>query len=318
MERRYSKKSGLCASSVSSANCITFNAPLITAKAWAIHSPTLRLGKNERIHREIASLTKIMTAYTVLKLASKMNIDIYTHKVETPFDSLYLGGTTANLIEGDTLTVWDMLHAMLLPSGNDAAYALANHFGALISTPQLYPLPEPADFFVAEMNRNAKGLGLNDTTFANPHGLCDPGNKSSAVDVAKLGMAALDGEVICEIVRAKSHSCLGYDINNMEKTFSWSNTNKLLGKGFSGLKTGVTTTAGPCLVASFRMNGENVVIVLLGSKTGDKRWYEAIKLKDYYERLLNLNGTFSAVKKDNFLKVSTKTLKGFRYTRNTV
>eukprot|EP00826_Nyctotherus_ovalis_P042079 TRINITY_DN4294_c0_g2_i1.p1 TRINITY_DN4294_c0_g2~~TRINITY_DN4294_c0_g2_i1.p1 ORF type:complete len:116 (-),score=14.69 TRINITY_DN4294_c0_g2_i1:153-461(-) len=100
----------------------------------------------------------------------------------------------------------------------------------------------------------------------------------------------------------------------MERLFSWSNTNKLLGKGFSGLKTGITTTAGQCLAASFRMNNENVVIVLLGSKTGDKRWYEAIKLKDYYERLLDLNGSFSAVKKrDNFLKASTKTLKAFHY-----
>ena len=284
MEWKYGKRFPFPYILTPSDKIISFSAPLVSSKSWAILSSTLCLGGNQEVQREIASLTKIMTAYTALVIADEMGINIETAKIVTPFESIIQGGTTAYLTEGDTLSILNMLHAMLLPSGNDAAYAIAYHFGCLLITSRSIKETDPVDVFVQEMNNNAKEIGMINTNYANPHGLCDTKNKSTAMDVAKLSYLALANPVIKKIVGKKSHTCIALDINKLEKDFTWTNTNKLLGKGFNGLKTGVTSMAGPCLSASFTMNGEDVIVVLLASKTGEKRWYDARKLKDYYGR----------------------------------
>ena len=105
-----------------------------------------------------------------------------------------MGGTTANLSDGDVLSLYDMLHAMLLPSGNDAAYSLAEYFGyALLYSraKKQYDFIDPIQVFVSEMNKNAKALKLTKTTFANPHGLKNHLNKSTALDVARLTSALM-------------------------------------------------------------------------------------------------------------------------------
>lgn len=85
---------------------------------------------------EIASLTKIMTLYTVLTLVKKFSIDLNTTIITVPRGAVLLGGTTAYFNEGDSLTLIDLLYALMLPSGNDAAYTLATYFGKYLTNAQ--------------------------------------------------------------------------------------------------------------------------------------------------------------------------------------
>jgi len=86
----------------------------------------------EKERREIASLTKIMTIYVVLKLLERYNLDEHKTLVTISPNAADISGTTAELEPKDVFTVWELLHGLMLPSGNDAAFALAEHFGALI------------------------------------------------------------------------------------------------------------------------------------------------------------------------------------------
>lgn len=81
-----------------------------------------------------------------------------------------------------------------------------------------------------------------------------------------------------EIVNKQTYECKGKDIYDEERDFGWTNTNKLLGKGFNGLKTGVTPAAGPCLAASFEKESLHLVIIVMNTKTMDNRWVEVPKL----------------------------------------
>jgi len=264
----------------------------ITAKSWAIlnaNTGELVYGFHEHDRKEIASLTKIMTAYTSIQIITKLDINILASKVETSFDAALMNGTSADLAEGDVLSIWDMLHAMLLPSGNDAAYALAEYFGLLLlelGMPSVSKVTDPIQIFIAEMNKNAKSLGLSDTNYANPHGLQNCFNKSSAYDIAKLSAAAMKSPLFAEIVKKAKYTCLGQDMFGNQKMFMWYNTNKLLAKGFNGLKTGITPTAGPCLSSSYKDSQISLIMVVLNCKSPEHRWNEIMRMKDWASQTL--------------------------------
>lgn len=106
--------------------------PFVSAQSWVVYdcnSEQVLFGRMERERREIASLTKIMTCYVVLELIKRFNIDEKKHYIEVSDNASSITGTSAELRKGDLLCVWDMLHGLMLPSGNDAAIALAEHFG---------------------------------------------------------------------------------------------------------------------------------------------------------------------------------------------
>jgi serine-type D-Ala-D-Ala carboxypeptidase (penicillin-binding protein 5/6) len=148
-------------------------------------------------------------------------------------------GTTANLKAGQRLKIIDLIHALMLPSGNDAAVTLAENFGELIiktrglktianraklSTPNPEKLREgrpdpqlvsrlnnPVSIFVKEMNRTAiSSFHLKCTSFTNPHGLADKGNHSTAFDIAMLAFNALKDQNFREIVNKQKHECITY------------------------------------------------------------------------------------------------------------
>lgn len=133
--------------------------------------------------REIASLTKIMTLWVCIQLIEKFSIDPEKEIVTVSDQASIQGGTTANLFEGDRLSVWDCFHALMLPSGNDAAVALSEHFGNIIlknstlSKKNAFNLNNssldlsPYKIFLDEMNKYAKDLNMVYTFYANPHGL---------------------------------------------------------------------------------------------------------------------------------------------------
>jgi D-alanyl-D-alanine carboxypeptidase len=110
--------------------------PLLTALSWAIldqKSKECLFGRFEQERREVASLTKIMTFYTVLSLVDKLQLDSLAYKVQVDESVLDVTGTSANLTPGDVLSIDDLLFGLMLPSGNDAAHMLALHLGGLIT-----------------------------------------------------------------------------------------------------------------------------------------------------------------------------------------
>lgn len=197
--------------------------------------------------RPPASLTKLMTALLVLE-ANDLNTRVTVQGADL------VGGATMGLQAGESLTVEQLLRGLLIPSGNDAAMALARHTAGDVET------------FVQRMNARAAELGLEQTHFVNPHGLDAAGHESSAADLLRLALELRIYPLFREITATESANVAGHSLQN---------TNELLGtfEGADGMKTGTTDRAGECLIASITRNGHTVLIVLLGStdRYGDAR-----------------------------------------------
>lgn len=207
-----------------------------------------------------ASLTKVMTALVVLKnepdLTRTMTVS------EAAIQSIAgTGSSVAGLKTGEEVTVYDMLCCLLIPSGNDAAAALAIEYGGSI------------DGFVKMMNDTAAAIGCKNTHFDNPHGLDSPTHKTTANDLVLMAKAALEYPAFETIV-----ACNTYDLpeTNMHKSRRIVNTNFLISpyrvtyynKNVKGIKTGSTEDAGKCLISYASKDGYNYMAVALG---GDYR-----------------------------------------------
>ncbi|WP_407838650.1 D-alanyl-D-alanine carboxypeptidase family protein [Streptomyces sp. DSM 116496] len=224
---------------------------------------------------EGASTTKIMTALVVL---TSPGIDL-NKKVTVQQEYLdYVareGASTARLKAGATPTVRQLLYGMMLPSGCDAAYALADTFGSG-SSRQARILD-----FIAKMNAKAKTLGMTNTYYDAFDGISQHGNnKITARDLAKLTRAAMKGSTFKSIVKTYSYSTGG-----TSTSATWTNTNLLITPGHAyqtqgaiGVKTGSGSVAGQCLVFSVTRNGKTIIGVLLNSTD---RYPDAIKLTNW-------------------------------------
>jgi D-alanyl-D-alanine carboxypeptidase len=253
--------------------------PSISATSWCIMdagSSHWISGHNDIEIREIASLTKIMTCLVCLNILKQSAALSLQTTVKVSYKASSMIGTSAGLRSCDRLTVRDLLFALMLPSGNDAAWALAEFFGMQLAPSSI----KPVKHFTAEMNKTARELNLDGTYFANPHGLMYKKNVSCARDVAKTACYALKDEVFRNIVDTKKHIAEVKGSDGMIRFLTWENTNKLLGHGFNGVKTGVTDNAGPCLCVSFKKLS-TIVLVLLNSRTMDDRWIEAKRLAEW-------------------------------------
>jgi D-alanyl-D-alanine carboxypeptidase len=270
--------------------------PTVTAKSWCVYDAITGdfiYGVREHKRREIASLTKIMTCYVVCKLIREYKVDPKTTYIQVSAMASSMNGTSANLQYGDILSIWDLLHGMMLPSGNDAAYSLAESFGTYIylqsneykDKVKAYPdaanhkVKNPVKLFLDAMNKTAEDLKLTNTYYANPHGLMNQHNQSTAADVARLSTVVLKDDIIKQVVCTKKYYCEIEQDDKLNRTVAWENTNKLLDEGWDGVKTGVTTAAGPCLSACYSDGyGQQYVVVVLSSNSMDHRWGECIKL----------------------------------------
>lgn len=280
-----------------------------------MHTNQVILGKKHHDSREVASLTKIMTCYVTLMLCKKLGIPMGEFTIRVSKLAAGMTGTSAELNEGEHLKVLDLLYALMLPSGNDAAWALAESLGCLLyyefnNRSRMYEIvssrflsvgnetavQEPVRHFINEMNRVAQELKLYNTSFANPHGLMNRFNKSTASDIAKLSCTAIKNPQFIQIVNARSHECVIKNSRlNTNRKEIWFNTNKLLEKGFLGVKTGVTDTAGPCLVASMRLGNTGkdskkepwCLCVILGCRSMEKRWGECEDLLNWAMKEVN-------------------------------
>jgi serine-type D-Ala-D-Ala carboxypeptidase (penicillin-binding protein 5/6) len=196
----------------------------------------------------IASLTKMVTALVVVDRVGRHARVPITRRALA-----YRGSGVGLLPRGRRIPVRTMLHGLLLPSGNDAAIALAQRAGGTVHR------------FVRLMNRKARELGLTCTHFTTPSGFSDAGNHSCAADLAAVARAVLRTRRLAAIVRRRQ-AVLPFPIKG--RRLYLYNTNPLLRQGYpgtTGVKTGYTQAAGMCLVASARHGHRRLAVVLLHS-----------------------------------------------------
>ena len=223
-----------------------------------------------------------MVSYNLLNQLQQ-NIDTLEFKVHAA--SASIGGTHSGLREGETVKVKDLFYGLMLPSGNDCGLVLAAGIGGLILSQKKSKLV-PRDYesavflFVKEMNKCAAKMGLKNTFFTNPHGLAS-GNKSTTSDLGKLAYHALQIPLIAEVSSTIEYKTTVMTSKGTERELVWKNTNKLLEKGFSGLKTGTTDIAGPCLSSVLKKGKVGVIVTVLNCKTFDHRWVDSEKLANW-------------------------------------
>ena len=256
--------------------------PHVTCKAWAVadgKTGKLLWGHSEDEPRDFASTTKIMTAFVVLNLAEDKP-DILDEMVIFSERADQTGGTSARVRVGEKLSVRELLYGLLLPSGNDASVALAEHFGGRFDPPKgNSDEQDPLSRFVAEMNRAAETLGMTRTAYMNPHGLTAKGHHSSACDLLKLAHAAIQLPRFREYVGTRQRGCTLVGPGGYVRNVVWKNTNRLLPiDGYHGVKTGTTSAAGACLVSSGHRGDDHLLIAVLGSTSSDARYVDTRNL----------------------------------------
>jgi D-alanyl-D-alanine carboxypeptidase len=208
----------------------------------------------------IASVTKMMTALVVVDRVPQ------GAKVHVTKEALHYQGSGVGVLPRDKwVGLSAMLHGLLLPSGNDAAIALAQRAGGTVPK------------FVAQMNERASSMGLTCTRYSSPSGFTDRGNHSCAADLAVEARAVLDEPRIARIVKRRQ-AILPFPIKG-GRLYLY-NHNPLLRMrypGTLGIKTGFTDAAGRCLVAAVQRNGHRLGVVLLHSPDPGG---QAVKLLD--------------------------------------
>lgn len=233
--------------------------PVVAESAIVVDYASGRVlyAKNADVMRPVASTQKIVTALTVLDYGS---ID----KVVTvePSDGA-CEPTKLYLKPGEQYTRRDLLKALMVKSGNDVGRALARDIGG------------SQEGFAELMNRKARSIGMARSHFANPHGLPDPGQYSTARDIAIAARNAYRNPLLRAYGSTRSYT-FRYSSG---RTRVLENTNKLLKRlpYCDGLKTGTTNAAGRCLVASGSLNGRSAIVVVLKSNSANV-WNDAEKL----------------------------------------
>ena len=255
--------------------------PIVTAKAWVIadaNSGEVLFEHDSAESLNPASTTKIMTAYLVLKYAAE-NPSVLEEIVEFSKRADETRGSTSGLRQGERVSVRDLLYGLLLPSGNDASVALAEHFGArLQSTVEQDPATSYASF-VAAMNKAASDLKMGQSYFENTHGLTSEAHLLSARDLIRLTRAALKFDLFRKIIGTHQYGTSVNSVSGYKRNVLWKNTNRLLGyENFSGVKTGTTSAAGACLVALGKNQGREFLVVVLGSSSSDARYADTRNL----------------------------------------
>lgn len=215
----------------------------------------------------MASTTKIMTAYVALTFG-RLDQPITVGPDASGFDPTY--ASLAGLRDGETLTLRELLYALLLPSGDDAAVAVADGVAG------------SQQHFVALMNVEAVVLGLSNTHYADVHGLDTADHFTTARDLARLTRFALRLPEFARIVATNTYA-LAPTVKH--QGYFWSSTNKLLGArsyaGATGVKTGFTGNAGECLVFSAQRANTHLLGVLLDEPSDDARFSDAATLLDW-------------------------------------
>ncbi len=233
-------------------------------------------GPSERVYP--ASITKLFTAYVATQFLQPEQVITVTQEV---LDMVAWGSSVAQLEAGDQVSVSLLVEAMLLPSGNDAAYVLAVAAGRVIGSGEELPAWSAVDSFMEEMNRQAKAVGMEDTHFSNPDGIHDDNHYTTFSDLAVLGKLSLaDPTIMAGAITASHTVTLGED-----REIQWKNTNALVDPANEyycpfavGLKTGQTPYAGSCLLSAFSYEGRDLIIGVFGCPETEDRFPDTLQL----------------------------------------
>ena len=239
------------------------SAPSTCAKAMVLmekQSGRILAQKNADEQLSIASTTKIVTALTVLENCKNLDQVVTIDK-----RSVGIEGTSIYLREGEKFTISDLLHGLMLRSGNDAATALAYAVGG--------DIPKFCDM----MNKTAQKCGATGCNFTNPHGLEKEGHHSSAKDLGNIARFAMQNADFARIVSTKQYRIASTDDTTGRVL---QNKNKLLSRldGADGVKTGFTKKAGRCLVSSCTRGGMTLICVVLNC---GPLWEESERLLEW-------------------------------------
>ena len=234
------------------------------AAAIAIDESTGDILYSKHIHtqRSMASMTKLMTAYVLF------NDDLDLDAIATYHDSYNQAGGALAVTEGETMSMDNLMNAMLVGSANNAAYALVGNAG--------YTVTE----FVTLMNAAAVDLGLEDTVFADPSGLA-VGNSTTAADYAKLMKAVLANDRIANISATPYYA---FTTINYDHFHDFNNTNSLLLTSdlkITGSKTGYIDEALYCLAMRTEQSGHSIITVIMGAPTLSDRTNESYRLVNW-------------------------------------
>ncbi|MEU7047764.1 D-alanyl-D-alanine carboxypeptidase family protein [Streptomyces eurythermus] len=275
------------APTASAARTAAAAAPQVSAQgAYAMNPATGKqlFGKAPDARLRTGSTTKIMTALVVL---SQRNVDLGKKvKIKREYTDYVIDPAThtqryssASLLLGDSMSVGDLLYGLMLPSGCDAAYALADTYGTGSTTAQR------TKSFIAKMNSKARELGLSNTHFDSFDGVSNGKNYSSPRDLAKLAGAALKNKTFKKVVGTKVYDGMksyrpGGGTHAMKP---WKNSNTLLSsyRGAFGVKTGSGPEAKFCLVFAATRGSKTVVGTVLAASSPDERFKDATKILDY-------------------------------------
>ncbi|MFD5696736.1 D-alanyl-D-alanine carboxypeptidase family protein [Streptomyces lasiicapitis] len=235
-------------------------------------------GKAADTRRATGSTTKIMTARVVL---GQRNLNLDSKVTIQKAYSDYIvkhSASHARLIVGDKVTVRQLLYGLMLPSGCDAAYALADKYGKGSSR------AARVKSFIGQMNKTAKDLNLKNTHFDSFDGISNGANYSTPRDLSKLASNSMKYSQFRTVVKTKSYTAKTKTKTGGTRTMApWKNTNALLSsyRGAIGVKTGSGPQAKYCLVFAATRNGKTVIGTVLTSTSASARLTDAKKIMDY-------------------------------------
>ena len=259
----------LCAVPAHAANAAgaVVGAPVMEVPAAVLmekETGTVLYEHNSRQKREPASVTKVMTLLLVMEAIDGGTLS-YDDVVTVSAHAASMGGSQVYMKENEQMTVRDMVKAVAVVSANDGSVALAEH------------LAGSEEAFVARMNRRAAELGMEDTCFVNCTGLPAAGHLTSARDIALMSR-----QLMLYHPDIRQFSTIWMDTIR-DGAFQLSNTNKLVRfyEGATGLKTGSTDGARFCLSATAERGGMELIAVVLGAETSDKRFEAAKSLLNF-------------------------------------
>jgi D-alanyl-D-alanine carboxypeptidase len=223
--------------------------PAVGAAAWLVYdegTDTILASLNATEARPMASVTKLMSALVAVRSADPAEIVTISTSAATT------GEAEIGIVAGETWTLRDLLAAMLVRSGNDAAVAVAEHVGGSV------------DGFAAMMNEMADIIGLENSSFTNPHGLDEDDHFTTAADLLLLGRRALEDPLIARLVRTRVVRFRETPDGNSRRAV---NTNVLLGSypGVAGVKTGFTGRAGRVLITVADKGDRRLWTVVMGA-----------------------------------------------------
>lgn len=264
----------------STAQAATLPNPKITAAGgYVMNNGTAKslFAKTADTRRSTGSTTKIMTAKVVL---SQKNLNLDSKVTIQKAYSDYIvskGASSARLIVGDKVTVRQLLYGLMLPSGCDAAYALADKFGSGSTR------AARVKSFIGKMNAQAKSLGLKNTRFDSFDGIGNGSNYSTPRDLTKLASSAMKSSTFRTVVKTKSTKQKVTTKSGGYRYMSWSNTNNMLSSysGAIGIKTGSGPSAKYCLVFAATRGSKTVIGTVLASTSAANRTADMKKIMDY-------------------------------------